>query len=62
MCSSDLGKEEMEATHPMEGSLHPKDQVVTLHPTKQWELYGTDIQSYIIHQFQDTSTTKEKLA
>ena len=28
-------KEWMEQAHPMEGSFHPRGQVVTLHPTKQ---------------------------
>ena len=37
------GKEDMEATHPMERSLHLKGQVVTLHPTKKKKVCGTDI-------------------
>ena len=52
------GREEMEATHPMEGSLHPKGQVVTLHPTKKQKECGTDTQSFIIHQFQDKQVLK----
>ena len=37
------GREDMEVAHLMEGSLHPKGQLVTLHPTKQkedvWDWY-----------------------
>ena len=29
------GKEGMEPTHQVEGSLHPRGQVVTPHPTKK---------------------------
>ena len=29
------GKEGMEQAHPMEGSLHPRGQVITPHPTKK---------------------------
>ena len=29
------GKEGMDQAHPMEGSLHPRGQVIILHPTKQ---------------------------
>ena len=43
----------MEVAHPMKGSLHPRGQVVTPHPTKKEKVYGTNMQSYIIHQFQD---------
>ena len=32
-----------EAAHPMEGSLHLKGQVVTLHLTKKEKVCGTDI-------------------
>ena len=44
------GKEEIEETISMEGSLHPRGQVVTLHPTKQEKVYVTDIQHFIIHK------------
>ena len=38
------GKRKMLKVHPMDkGSLHPMDQVVTLHQTKQKEVCGTDI-------------------
>ena len=43
------GREEMEAKNSMEGSLHPKGQLVTLHPTKQEKVYETNIQRFIIH-------------
>ena len=49
----------MEVAHPMEGSFHPKGQVVTLHLTKKKE-YGDDIQSFIIHQFQDKKVSKRR--
>ena len=38
------GREDMEATHQMEGSLHLIGQVVTPHQIKQREVCKTDIQ------------------
>ena len=48
----------MEAVHPMEGSLHPRGQVVTHHPTKQEKVCEIDIKIFIIHQFQDKQVLK----
>ena len=43
----------MSAVHQVQRSLHLMGQVITLHQTKQRQMYGTDIQRYIIHQSQD---------
>ena len=50
----------MEASHPMEGSLHLKGQVVTLHPIKKKKVCGTDIQFFIIHQLQKKLALKRR--
>ena len=48
----------MEVAHQMKGSLHLKGQVVTIHLAKKKKSCGTDIQSFIIHQFQDKKVQK----
>ena len=51
----------MEATHPMEGSLHPRGQVVTPHPTKKEKVHEADIQSlYHTSVPREMYTTKKK--
>ena len=48
----------MKEAHQMEGSLHLIGQVITLHPTKQKKVCGTDIQCFIMHQFQNKLVLK----
>ena len=50
----------MEVVHPVEGSIHPRGQVVTLHLNKQEKVYETDIQSFIIHQFQEKKVLQRR--